>query len=127
MPAPPLNAEMLGRRNAQLRDLGRFIGTLQRAVVVAGDLNVAMWNRNYRILAGRNVLRNARAGFHIGTSWPAVRAVGVPIDHILGTAPVRLSNFRVLSGIGSDHFPISAEFSLVAGQSGVHTDDPRIR
>jgi endonuclease/exonuclease/phosphatase family metal-dependent hydrolase len=39
----------------------------------------------------------------------------VPIDHILATPDVALRDFRVLRGVGSDHFPISAELSREDG------------
>jgi endonuclease/exonuclease/phosphatase (EEP) superfamily protein YafD len=111
-PPPPLNADLVKRRNAQLRALARYIDALERPVVLAGDLNVTMWNGNYRSFAEKAGLQNARAGIGIAPTWPAVQVLGVPIDHILATAPVRLRNFRVLPGIGSDHLPISADFLL---------------
>jgi endonuclease/exonuclease/phosphatase (EEP) superfamily protein YafD len=111
-PMPPLDTEHVQRRNAQLLALGRYVRSRQRPVVVAGDLNVTMWNRNYRALADEGSLHNARAGRGIGPTWPAVWSLGVPIDHVLATAPVRFRSFHVLGSVGSDHLPVSAEFSL---------------
>jgi len=111
-PVSPLDTDHVRRRNAQLRALGRYVGSLQRPVVVAGDLNATMWNRNYRAFAELGGLQNARAGHGIGPTWPSIGPLGVPIDHILATTPVRFRNFRVLESIGSDHLPVSAEFSL---------------
>ena len=111
-PMSPLDAEHVRRRNAQLRALGDYVGGLDRPVVIAGDLNATMWNRNYREFAERGGLHNARAGHGVGPTWPSVWPLGVPIDHILATEPVRLRNFRVLESVGSDHLPVSAEFSL---------------
>jgi endonuclease/exonuclease/phosphatase (EEP) superfamily protein YafD len=108
----PLDTDHVGRRNAQLDALGRYVETLQRPVVVAGDLNATMWNRNYRAFAELGGLHNARAGHGVGPTWPSIGPLGVPIDHILATAPVRFRNFRVLESIGSDHLPVLAEFSL---------------
>lgn len=111
-PTSPIDTEHVQRRNAQLRALGHYVGSLKRPVVIAGDLNLTMWNRNYAEFAEQGGLHNARAGRGIGPTWPAVWPFGVPIDHVLATAPVRFRSFRVQPRIGSDHLPISAEFSL---------------
>jgi endonuclease/exonuclease/phosphatase (EEP) superfamily protein YafD len=111
-PMSPLNAEHVRRRNAQLRALGDYVGSLDRPVVIAGDLNATMWNRIYREFAESGGLHNARAGYGVGPTWPSVWPLGVPIDHILATELVRFRSFRVLESVGSDHLPVSAEFSV---------------
>jgi endonuclease/exonuclease/phosphatase (EEP) superfamily protein YafD len=124
-PASPLDTDHVRRRNAQLRALGRHVRGLHRPVVVAGDLNSTMWNQNYRKFAEQGNLHNARAGRGIGPTWPAVWPLGVPIDHILGTAAVRFRSFHVLESIGSDHLPVSAEFSLRACEAGIRSGNPK--
>ncbi|MGH8196965.1 MAG: endonuclease/exonuclease/phosphatase family protein [Steroidobacteraceae bacterium] len=111
---PPMSTGLANRRNSQLHELSRYTRASQRPVLLAGDLNVTMWNRNYRSLARHGRLRNAREGHGVAPSWPPLRAFGIPIDHIMATAPLQLRNFRVHRSIGSDHLPISAEFSLAA-------------
>jgi endonuclease/exonuclease/phosphatase (EEP) superfamily protein YafD len=111
-PMSPLDTENVRRRNAQLRALGDYVDSLDRPVIIAGDLNATMWNRNYREFAEQGGLHNARAGRGVGPTWPSVWPLGVPIDHIVATEPVRFRNFRVLESVGSDHLPVSAEFSL---------------
>lgn len=111
-PMPPVDTEYTRRRNAQLLALGRYVRSQRHPVVIAGDLNLTMWNRNYRAFAELGGLQNARAGYGVGPTWPSIGPPGVPIDHILATTPVRFRNFRVLESIDSDHLPVSAEFSL---------------
>jgi endonuclease/exonuclease/phosphatase (EEP) superfamily protein YafD len=111
-PMSPLDAVHVQRRNAQLRALGRYVSEQNRPVVLAGDLNSTMWNRHYREFAEVGSLHNARARHGVGPTWPAVPLLGVPIDHVLATAPVQFRNFRVLDDVGSDHLPVSVEFSL---------------
>lgn len=111
-PASPIGAEYVARRNAEVAALARHASGARNPLVLAGDLNLTMWNDGYRPLVDVAQLRNARQGHGIAPSWPALGPLGVPIDHILGSAGVHLRNFRVLHGIGSDHFPVTAEFSV---------------
>lgn len=111
-PASPVDAAAIRRRNAQIEALATHVRDAGRPALLAGDLNLTMWNRGYRPLEHVARLRNARAGHGIGPTWPAFGRFGVPIDHILATADIDLRNFRVLRPVGSDHRPIVSEFAL---------------
>lgn len=111
-PMSPISAEYLHRRNEQIAALARHARAAQVPLVLAGDLNVTMWNDGYRPLVEMAGLRNARAGHGVGATWPAIGPFGVPIDHILASSGVHLQNFRVLPGVGSDHLPVTAEFCV---------------
>lgn len=110
-PMSPIGAEYIAKRNAQIAAIARDASAARTPLVLAGDLNLTMWNDAYRPLEDVAKLRNARQGHGIEPTWPALGPLGVPIDHVLGSPGVRLKNFRVLPGIGSDHFPVAAEFS----------------
>ena len=110
-PMAPVGPQYIRQRNSQIAALAEHAATARAPLVLAGDLNLAMWNDAYRPLVEVAGLRNARKGHGIGPTWPALGPIGVPIDHILATRDVRLRNFRVLPGIGSDHYPVTAEFS----------------
>jgi endonuclease/exonuclease/phosphatase (EEP) superfamily protein YafD len=109
----PLDAAQIRRRNDLALALALHVRRLGKPTVVAGDLNMTMWNRGYRPLAHAGGLANARAGHGVGPTWPALWRLGVPIDHILATDGVRLENFRVLPSVGSDHLPIAAHISVI--------------
>jgi endonuclease/exonuclease/phosphatase (EEP) superfamily protein YafD len=111
-PMSPVGAQYIRQRNMQIAALAKHAATAQLPLVLAADLNLTMWNDAYRPLVQVAGLRNAREGHGIGPTWPALGPIGVPIDHILATGDVSLRNFRVLPGIGSDHFPVIAEFSV---------------
>ena len=111
-PASPIDAAAIRRRNAQIEALALHVRNADRPTLLAGDLNLTMWNRGYRPLEEVARLHNARAGHGIGPTWPAFGRLGVPIDHILATAEIDLWNFRVLRPVGSDHRPIVSEFAL---------------
>ena len=92
-PMPPLNAEFIQRRNEQILALAQYVGASGKPVVVAGDLNLTMWNDGYRPLAETGGLQNARDGHGVGPTWPSIWPIGVPIDHILATRDVALREF----------------------------------
>lgn len=108
----PTDAALLRRRDQQAAKLARHVRALGKPTVVAGDFNMTMWSDGYRPLARDGGLANARAGYGVGPSWPALWRLGVPIDHILATDGVRLEDFRVLPPVGSDHLPVAARFAL---------------
>ncbi len=108
----PTDAALVRRRDQQAAKLARHVRALGKPTVVAGDFNMTMWNDGYRPLPEVGGLANARAGYGIGPTWPAVWPLGVPIDHILATDDIRLEDFRVLPSVGSDHLPIAAKFSV---------------
>lgn len=108
----PIDTKLIRRRNQQASALADHVRALGKPTVVVGDFNLTMWNRAYRPLEEVGGLRNARAGHGVMPTWPAVPSLGVPIDHVLATAPVRLDRLRVHAGIGSDHLPISAVIRL---------------
>ena len=109
-PMAPVGPQYVRQRNSQIAALATYAAAAQAPLVLAGDLNLTMWNDAYRPLVDVAGLHNARKGHGIGPTWPALGPIGVPIDHILAARDVRLRNFRVLPGIGSDHYPVTAEF-----------------
>lgn len=110
-PASPVSPEYIRRRNAQVAALAEHAAGAGKPVVLMGDLNLTMWNDGYRPLEDAG-MHNARKGRGVGATWPALGPAGVPIDHVLASRDVVLKNFRVLPGIGSDHYPVSAEFRI---------------
>ncbi len=110
-PMSPESAEIIERRNAQIRALAQYARSVRTPLVMAGDFNLTMWNTAYRPLADVAGLHNARQGYGVGPTWPAIWKLGVPIDQILGSTGVHFRNFRVLGPIGSDHLPVFTEFN----------------
>lgn len=111
-PMSPESPEAIRRRNEQIRALATYAAGVRGPLVMAGDFNLTMWNAGYRPLVETAGLHNARQGYGVGPSWPALGKLGVPIDHILGTPGVHFRNFRVLGPVGSDHLPVRAEFTV---------------
>lgn len=123
-PMSPVGAQYIRQRNMQIAALAKHAAAAQIPLVLAGDHNLTMWNDAYRPLAEVGGLLNARKGHGISPSWPALGPIGVPIDHILATRDVRLRNFRVMSGIGSDHYPVTAEFGALEARLALPAEAP---
>jgi endonuclease/exonuclease/phosphatase (EEP) superfamily protein YafD len=111
-PVPPVSRTLIRRRNEQIEGLAHYARASKNPLVMAGDFNITMWNDGYRPLEEIGGLRNARRGRGILATWPSLGLLGVPIDHVLASSGVQVREFRVLPAIGSDHLPISAEFSI---------------
>ena len=111
-PNAPITSSLAERRNLKLRFLAEYIRESGRDTIVLGDLNVAMWSPYYRDFERTSGLKNARTGQGVVGSWPPIRGLSVPIDHILATSAIVLREFRVLSPIGSDHLPVASQVSI---------------
>lgn len=101
----PLWGDGLKARNTLLRVAGEAaLGS--DAFIMLGDFNLTPWAPEFRRLPGR------RAGDPRGVAtWPTrLRAVGLPIDHIMFDGDLELVEVRVLESIGSDHLPVLARF-----------------
>jgi endonuclease/exonuclease/phosphatase (EEP) superfamily protein YafD len=109
-PSSPVGAEFIQRRNEVIRELAKYVRDAGGPLVIAGDFNLTMWNAGYRPLVEVAGLHNARQGYGVGPTWPAIWKAGVPIDQILATPDVHFRNFRVLGAVGSDHLPVFTEF-----------------
>jgi endonuclease/exonuclease/phosphatase (EEP) superfamily protein YafD len=107
-------------RNGQIRRLIERLEGEPLPYIVAGDFNMSDQTDVYQDLAAlmNDSFREAGAG--LGTSWPAVQAIGLPgllpplvrIDYIWHS-----DNFQALQAeqgpyLGSDHLPLSAALSL---------------
>lgn len=108
-PMMPLGESNYAARNEQLKSVADIVTRANGAVVLAGDLNTAMWGANYRTLLHETKLRNARRGFGILPTWPTFMPIAmIPIDHVLVSSEVGVNEIRTGPGIGSDHLPLIA-------------------
>lgn len=101
----PLWGDGLKARNTLLRVAGDA-AQQSETFIMMGDFNLTPWAPEFRRLPGK------RAGDPRGVAtWPTrLRALGLPIDHIIFEGDLELVEVRVLEPIGSDHLPILARF-----------------
>lgn len=96
----------------ELRDLTDVLAQIPEPVVVAGDFNAATIAPDMQRFLRRTGLRPV---FPEPATWP-VRAgsLGVGIDHVYAREPAALISVKRLEDpMGSNHFGLMAEFSII--------------
>lgn len=111
---PPLGNTNYGVRNLQLDSIAALAARTPRPLVVIGDLNTTMWANHYRRFEAKSGLVNARRGFGVEPTWPMFLVPAmIPIDHVLVSEGVVVTDFGAGPHIGSDHLPIVADVRLI--------------
>ena len=109
----PLGGSNYGSRNLQLDSVADLAARSPRPLIVVGDLNITMWAHHYQRLEEVSRLSNARRGFGIAPTWPAWLYPGrIPIDHVLVSEDIAVTDFAAGPNIGSDHLPIVVKFTF---------------
>lgn len=112
-PPPPIGAELTRARNLQLRALARVCPSLGENLIVAGDFNATSYAPIFREVLALSGLRDSRAGFGLQGTWPASlpELLRVPIDHVLVSKSLRVTQRVVGSNTHSDHRPVYVEIT----------------
>jgi endonuclease/exonuclease/phosphatase (EEP) superfamily protein YafD len=112
-PPPPVNSRLAARRDAQLADLAAFCGDSPRPVIVVGDLNATPWSAAFRDLVRRGRLRDSSLGHGLQPTWPTLGPLSLlPIDHVLLSPSLGVSQRTVGPRNGSDHRPVIVDVVL---------------
>ncbi|MFA0962445.1 endonuclease/exonuclease/phosphatase family protein [Roseivirga sp. BDSF3-8] len=113
-PRPPAPGESddSRERDAEIVMIGKKASEESRAVIVAGDFNDVAWSATTRLFQEVSGLLDPRIGRGFYNTFHAKNVLfRWPLDHIFHSKDFKLIRMEVLEGIGSDHFPIYAEFS----------------
>jgi endonuclease/exonuclease/phosphatase (EEP) superfamily protein YafD len=113
-PVPPVSIHRTWLRDEQLARVADRLARTDGLKLLVGDLNATMWSRPYRQLVARTKLHDARRGFGLLPSWPmTLPAVArIPIDHVLVSKPIAVTDCRLGAPIGSDHRPVIVDLAL---------------
>jgi len=112
-PYPPFHAAAWATLQQHLRGVAEESVRGPLPCVVVGDLNAAPWSRPFRNLLETSGLvdsalgRGVQATYHAGLPAPRI-----PIDHVLVPPSTAVLRRGLGPDIGSDHFPVEAEFVL---------------
>ncbi len=128
-PKPPFPDESTSstERDAELLLVGKAVKESGGPTLVLGDLNDVAWSRSTRMFQKISGLLDPRIGrgcfstYHAGHAW-----LRWPLDHVFISPEFRVRKIARLPHVGSDHFPIFADFSYEpdrrAGQDGPTED-----
>ena len=114
-PLAPTNARRAALRDAQFKFVADWVGSARGPTVVVGDFNATPWSHVSRPLTGAG-LRNSQRGFGLAPSFPVDGSflTRVPIDHLLHSSHLAVSDRWLGPDLGSDHFPLVVDMALVA-------------
>jgi endonuclease/exonuclease/phosphatase (EEP) superfamily protein YafD len=111
-PPEPIRDQDSKPRDAELVIVGKEIEKDSAPTIVAGDLNDVAWSPTSELFLRISGLLDARIGRGMYNSWNANnRLMRFPLDHIFHSNHFTLDELKILSHIGSDHFPVYAALS----------------
>lgn len=113
-PLAPTDEERAGLRDAQLAYAGEWASDQTGAFIVAGDLNATPWSRPFRDLVATENLINSQTGFGLQPSFSAESnlLLRVPIDHLLHSPALEVTDRQLGPPLGSDHFPLVVDLQV---------------
>jgi len=109
-PPPPVSGDLADARNDYLARIASAIsGRADETAIVVGDFNTTPYSPYLRRFVKETALLPSRCCLlHQGT-WPVIFGnawFGIPIDHSLVTARLRVAAHEIGPDLGSDHLPI---------------------
>jgi endonuclease/exonuclease/phosphatase (EEP) superfamily protein YafD len=111
-PLPPVSADDRASRDRQLAALADALPAAG-AVVLAGDLNSTPWSPQVRRLRRASGLLDSARGFGVQPTWPSLfPPLWIPIDHVLHSAELVVTQRATGPACGSDHFPLEVTLAL---------------
>lgn len=113
-PLAPSEEERAELRDAQLAFAGQWAAGQTGAVIVVGDLNSTPWSWPFRRLLSTTDLINSQTGFGLQPSFSskANLLLRVPIDHLLHSPALEVTDRQLGPDLGSDHFPLLVDLQL---------------
>jgi endonuclease/exonuclease/phosphatase (EEP) superfamily protein YafD len=112
-PRPPIGGRMTQARNAQLQDMGQRLANYPMPLIVAGDFNTSPWSSAFQNFVHDTGLIDTALGRGVQPSWPAeAPLLHSPIDHVLVSSHVVVTERFVGPAFNSDHLPVHACLAL---------------
>lgn len=116
-PTPPVPGEneKSTERDAEILIVGKKAQKNPNPSLVMGDLNDVAWSYTTSLFLKISEMADPRRGRGFYSTFHAkVPFFRWPLDHVFLSRHFGLSGLKVLSGIGSDHFPIEIKATLTS-------------
>ncbi len=115
-PPPPVSYALQKQRNENLKAIASEINNDDdKSIIFMGDWNITQYSPYFKDLLDSTGLQNQHTSPYPQPTWPSTfitSILQIPIDHILHKGDLTLINKNRSHHLGSDHYPIIAEFSL---------------
>lgn len=115
-PPPPTTKLLQKQRNEDLNAVSKAIQKdEEQNIIFMGDWNITPFSPYFNTLQSETGLKNEYTTWLIPPTWPSIffdYIFQIPIDHILHKGDIHLIDKRRGAHMGSDHYPIIAEFGL---------------
>lgn len=114
-PTPPVPSENTSstERDAEILLVGKRVKKIDKPVLVLGDLNDVGWSYTSELFLKISGMLDPRRGRGMFSTFHAKYFfMRWPLDHIFVSKHFTLRNLKLHPNVGSDHFPISACFTL---------------
>lgn len=107
-PLAPTTEERAALRDAQIEFAAEWAAEQSGPTVVVGDFNATPWSHPFRALMAATDLHNSQRGYGVEASFPTTSffAFRVPIDHLLHSDDLVVSDRVLGPPMGSDHYPL---------------------
>lgn len=114
-PLAPTTSRRAALRDAQFEFVAGWVGKARGPTVVTGDFNATPWSHVFGPLTAGG-LRNSQRGFGLAPSFPVDGSLltRVPIDHLLHSSHLAVSDRWLGPDLGSDHYPLVVDLALVS-------------
>lgn len=112
-PPSPSEEETSKERDGDLLAVAKCVKDLNKPVLVMGDFNNVAWAKSSSLFRRVSGLIDPRRGYGLVSTFHAdYRLLRVPIDLLFHSTDIFIEDFKTLSHIGSDHFPMYCSFYI---------------
>lgn len=113
-PLAPTDEERAALRDAQLGFAAQWAEDRSGPYLIAGDFNATPWSWPFRRLLDLGDLRNSQVGFGLQPTFSSQSnlLLRVPIDHLVHSTNLEVTDRQLGPPLGSDHFPILVDLQV---------------
>lgn len=114
-PPSPTEEETSKKKDAELMKVAQQVAKCELPTLVVGDFNNVAWSRSSKAFARVSKLKDPRIGFGLCSTFPVdYKLLRFPLDLLFYSEGMEINKLERLRDIGSDHFPLFSEFTVIS-------------